>query len=111
MAESEMKTFRHLKQIVDALHGCPDPDPGSTRQSNGYHYQDCAYEEMASEIIGANFRIDAAIANPDVYKEGEQDITLAAAQTAVAMEFKKQAIADKVYEVSALTAALTSYSS
>jgi hypothetical protein len=55
---------------------------------------------MTSEIWGANFKVDAVIANPDIYKKGKRSVTLAAAQTAVAMEFKKEATAEKVYEVS-----------
>jgi hypothetical protein len=106
-----MNTFKPLEKIVEALRGCPSPDPDSTRVSNGYRYKDCPYQEMSSEIMGANFKVDAVIANPNIYNKSKRPIALAAAQTAVAMEFKKQATPDKVYEVSALTVASTSYSS
>jgi hypothetical protein len=99
-----MNTFKPLEKIVEALRDCPDPDPASTRVSNGYRYKDCPYQEMSSEIMGANFKVDAVIANPNIYNKSKKPIALAAAQTAVAMEFKKEATADKIYEVSVSTA-------
>jgi hypothetical protein len=106
-----MNTFKPLEKIVEALRDCPNPDPDSTRVSNGYRYKDCPYQEMASEIMGANFKVDTVIANPNVYNKPKKPVALAAAQTAVAMEFKKQATTDKAYEVSALTVASMSCSS
>jgi hypothetical protein len=98
MEQNEMKIFKALEEIVEALHHCLDPD--QQRESNGYHYKDCPSQEMKSEILGANFKVDAVIANPDIYKIDGKVIPLAAAQAAVVMEFKKAKTAEKVFEVS-----------
>jgi hypothetical protein len=58
---------------------------------------DCPNKKMGSEIMGANFKVDAVVANPNLYKA--KDIDLAAAQTAVVMKFKKEATPENVYDV------------
>ncbi|KAF7775845.1 hypothetical protein Agabi119p4_4238 [Agaricus bisporus var. burnettii] len=95
---NEMQTFKHLEEIVKALYDCPDPDRNSQRKLNGYRYLDCPGTDMASEIMGAGLKVDAVIYDPDIYKQGSKVIPLAAAQTAVVMEFKKEATLKNVYE-------------
>jgi hypothetical protein len=96
-----MKIFKSLERIMNTLIECPDPDINADRRRkpNGYSYKDCPNKAMKSEILGSNFRVDAVIANPDLYKDN--DLDLAAAQTAVAMEFKKEATSKNVHEVGA----------
>jgi hypothetical protein len=96
-----MGAFQPLEKIVEALRDCPDPD--NKRQWNGYKYKDCPNSEMKSEILGANFRVDAAISNPDIYKTETGVIPFAAAQTAVVMEFKKGSKGEDVSNVSVTT--------
>jgi hypothetical protein len=52
--------------------------------------------------MGPNFKVDAVIYNPEIYKRARGAIHLAAAQTAVVMEFKEETTADsdEEYEVS-----------
>jgi hypothetical protein len=58
---------------------------------------DCPNKKMGSEIMGASFKVDAVVANPNLYKA--KDIDLAAAQTAIVMKFKKEATPESVYDV------------
>jgi hypothetical protein len=110
MVGTEMQVFTHLEKIVEALLECPDPS--GKRPSNGYKYRDSPYDKMSSEILGANFKVDAVIGNPNIYKTEDETegIAVAAAQTAVALEFKKDTTDENVHEVSVWTSAMTSLS-
>jgi hypothetical protein len=110
MAGTEMQVFKHLENIVKVLLECPDPS--GKRASNGYQYRGSPYDEMSSEILGANFKVDAIIGNPNIYKtKGKKEgIAVAAAQTAVALEFKKDTTDENLHEVSVWTSATTSLS-
>jgi hypothetical protein len=102
MKKKEVDVFEPLMGIVNYLLECPDPS--EQRNSNGYKYHDCPGQQMSSEIIGCNFRVDSVIANSSIYQGSPKEVKLAAAQTAVVMEFKKTTSGKGVYQVSTPTA-------
>ncbi len=86
---SEPVVFKKLEEIMDVL----KVENLAGRKCH-FHYKDCPYAEVASEIDGTNFKVDARITkNPEAEK-------LILSDAAVVAEYKKDNKPDDVADVS-----------
>ncbi len=86
---SEPVVFKKLEEIMDVLEA-----ENLAGRTCLFHYKDCPYAEVASEIDGTNFKVDARITkNPEAKKFILSD-------AAVVAEYKKDNKPDDVADVS-----------